>query len=89
MLTNPQNPPIPLTRRDYFSLQFALRLMQVQAPAPGKLAVPRRQVSNEFNIKIDFGLAVRLADDLGSYLDSQPPAPPLEVKDPEPQPPTN
>lgn len=80
-----------ISRRDYFAVQFATKLMQVKFvnAAPGKVAVPRNQGMPTMQVNCEMGIAVRMADDLGRILDTQeePPAP-LTVHEPEPTPET-
>lgn len=90
------NPDAPISRRDYFAIQFATKLMHVREVAPGKLAVPRGGGKNSqptMQIQCEMGVAVKMADDLSKILDLPPapePGPEQEgpkVTEPEPTPP--
>lgn len=77
------NPPLQITRRDFFAIQFAIRLMRTVEVAPGKLAVPRNQKGPTIQIDCQMGIAVQMADDLGRMLDAPAPPPAPEVTEPE------
>lgn len=80
-------PPALLTRRDYFAIQFALKLMHTRQVAPGKVAVPRDSGDQPtMQIQCEMGVAIRMADDLCTALDENPPQPALSVVEP-PMPP--
>ncbi len=79
-------PPTLLTRRDYFAIQFALRLMHTKQVAPGKVAVPRDSGAPTMQISCEFGMAIAMADDLCKALDSTTPEMALTVVEP-PMPP--
>jgi hypothetical protein len=77
-------PPTLLTRRDYFAIEFALRLMHTKQVAPGKVAVPRKGGNDEptMQIQCEFGVAIRMADDLCTALDAPQEAQPQVVEPP-------
>lgn len=80
-------PPALLTRRDYFAIEFALKLMHVKQVAPGKVAVPRDSGdAPSMQIQCEMGIAIRMADDLCFALDTTVPAPqpPTVVEPPMP-----
>jgi hypothetical protein len=60
---------VGMARRDYFALQFALRLIHVKQVAPGKVAVPRNKGEPTMKIDCQFGVAIQMADDLCTALD--------------------
>lgn len=72
-----------LDRRSYFAVQFALRLMHTRQVAQGKVAVPRDSgEAPTMHIQCEFGVAIRMADDLCAALDAEPPQVPLTVVEP-------
>jgi hypothetical protein len=81
-------PSLTLTRRDYFAIQFALKLMHVKQVAPGKVAVPRKGDSPTMQIQCEFGIAIRMADDLCTALDVQAEPQLTVVEPPASEPPT-
>lgn len=87
----PNENPVPLDRRSYFAVQFALRLMTTRQVAPGKVAVPRDGANPTMQIQCEMGVAIRMADDLCFALDSTTPAPqpPTVVEPTTEAPPTN
>ncbi len=78
---------ITIDRRSYFALNFALRLMNVKQVAPGKVAVPRDGTDPTMQIQCEMGIAIRMADDLCTALDENPPQPALSVVEPQMPPP--
>ncbi len=83
--------PQPVGRRDLFALHFALRLMTTRQVAPGKVAVPRDGANPTMQVQCEFGIAIKMADDLCAALDESAAGPvPTVVDGPEQQtPPTN